>query len=362
MALILEKRQESLPREKSRGLDMIRARAPLRIGLAGGGTDVSPYPETFGGAVVSATVSRFAYASVQETRDGRIVLSSSDLGTTSEHNLDESVPVSDPMFLVKTCFNRLLSISGRKIDGGLTINTAVDAPPGSGLGSSSAMIVALVGALLEFFEVELSKNEIAKLAYSIERDDCKVPGGRQDQCSAVWGGINHFEFPTDDFVRVHPIKVSQSFSNEFEASTLLYFTGQSRDSAAIIQDQIENASSTDLHLLEPFHGIKEEASAARQALLKGSLSELAKIIDFGWRKKKATSSLVSNPEIENIISVAKDAGAMAAKVSGAGGGGFMFFVVPHEERHNLRTALRDFGGVSDTAHLIYSGLEVWRTP
>ena len=343
---------------KTTTFEKIRSRAPLRIGLAGGGTDLSPYVEQFGGAVLNVTIDRYAFASLTPRDDGRIVFEADDLSLAEVCDENEQVKVVLPLHRAVT--TRMLREFGSDRRYSFTLRTTVDAPAGSGLGSSSALVIAMVDALRELLEAPLGVYDVAHLAYEIERIDLGLSGGRQDQYAAAFGGLNFIEFLAEDRVIVNPMRVSRSVLYELESSIVICFSGQSRESAAIIDQQQSAMNQPDGQAMEAMHLLKADAIAMKRALSIGDLEELARILDRSWQAKKSTARSISNPRIEELLAISQTSGALAGKVSGAGGGGFMFFIVHPENRHRLITALNDAQGQASPVKFVEHGCQTWR--
>ncbi len=337
-----------------------RARAPLRLGLAGGGTDVSPYCDLYGGQVMNATIDRYAYAIVAP-REGKLAcFHALDVGHEEMHECDGVIDGRGPLQLLKGVYARV----SRDFLGGdrppLSVRTFSDAPPGSGLGSSSTMVVALVQAFAEYFSLPLGEYEVAQLAYDIERKDLKLTGGKQDQYAAAFGGFNFMEFYENDRVIVNPLRIKDWVRAELEASLVLYFTGVSRASAEIIDRQVRNIDAQDHDSTEATHRLKDEAIRMKECVLKGDLSGLGETMQAGWEAKKRMASGITNPLIDRMERIAFANGARAAKVSGAGGGGFMMFLGSPECRINLTRALLAEGGAILDFHFTKQGATAWR--
>ncbi len=339
----------------------VRARAPLRLGLAGGGTDVAPYCDQYGGYVMNAAIDKYAYAIVDEASDGMVELHALDRGASLRCEPGDTASGDPALQLLAGVYLRI----SRDYLGGarpaVRIRTYSDAPPGSGLGSSSTLVVALVAALAEYFGLALGEYETAHLAYEVERCDLSLAGGKQDQYAAAFGGFNFMEFHRDDRVIVNPLRIKDWVMAELEASLLLYFTGVSRESARIIDEQSRNAASGKQASVEAMHRLKLEAVQMKEALLKGDLHAFARTMQAGWEAKKQMASSISNPMIDSIEAVAAANGATATKVSGAGGGGFMMFVCDPAERVRLSQALLTQGGSLLDFHFNKRGATAWRT-
>lgn len=336
---------------------IVRARAPLRLGLAGGGTDVPPYCDQYGGYVMNAAIDRFAYATLDEAPDG--VACFEALDHEAAWRLGDPAPPPAVRLLVGT-YRRVCRDFLGDTEPALRIRTYSDAPPGSGLGSSSTLVVALLTALCEYFAIPLGEYEVARLAHSIEREDLALAGGKQDQYAAAFGGINFMEFQPGDRVIVNPLRVKEWILAELEASLVLYFTGVSRESARIIDEQSRNARSGDARSLDAMHALKEEAVHMKEAILRGDLAAFADTVRRGWEAKKRMATSITNPAIDAVERVAMANGARATKVSGAGGGGFMMFVCDPADRVRLCRALAGQGGRLLDFHFNPHGATAWR--
>jgi D-glycero-alpha-D-manno-heptose-7-phosphate kinase len=339
---------------------LIRARAPLRLGLAGGGTDVSPYCDTHGGYALNATIDRYAYAVVKPLDESVVRFVATDQQGVAIFPLEPGLPLDGKLNLHKAVYNHMVQHFNQGRPLALEMSTFCDAPVGSGLGSSSTLVVAMIKAFVELMNLPLDDYAIAHLAYKIERIDCGLQGGRQDQYSATFGGFNFMEFYADERAVINPLRIKNWIICELEASIVLYFTGVSRESAHIIADQSSNVKSGMTDALEAMHGIKREALAMKECLLRGDFVGLAESMHLGWENKKRSAKTVSNPRIDAIYDAAIQAGAMAGKVSGAGGGGFMWFFVPTEKRMDVIRTLNGFGGQVSNCHFTKHGTQAWR--
>lgn len=341
-------------------MTLIRARAPLRLGLAGGGSDVSPYCDTHGGYVLNATIDRYAYAVIKTLDEPVIRFVATDQQLEESRDISESIILSGKLDLHKAVYKHMISHfnGGNSIQ--MELSTFCDAPVGSGLGSSSTLVVAMIRAFAELLNVPLDDYAIAYLAYKIERLDCGLQGGRQDQYSATFGGFNFMEFYADDRTVINPLRIKNWIICELEASLVLFFTGISRESARIISDQSGNLKGGSAEALEAMHGIKREALIMKECLLRGDFSGLVESMRLGWESKKRSAKTVSNLYIDKIYEAAIGSGAMAGKVSGAGGGGFMLFFVPTEKRMSVIRALKQFEGEVSNCHFTPHGTQAWR--
>ena len=337
---------------------IFRSKAPLRIGLAGGGTDVSPYSDLFGGAVLNATISLSAYATIEVLEENKIILQAIDRNEAQSLEFEKELPLDGKLNLLKGVYNRIQKDYGLPT-GGFRLTTFVDAPAGSGLGTSSTLVVAIVGAFKEMLKLSLTEYETAQYAYSIERNDLALAGGKQDQYAATFGGVNFMEFYKDDKVIVNPLRIKPQHLHELENNLVLYYTQTSRDSATIITEQVNNVNKKNKKSIAAMHQLKEQANRMKEALLKGRLDEMGEILDFGFKQKTLMANNISNDAMESIYEAAKKAGATGGKISGAGGGGFMIFYCPGNCRHNVINVLNTFGGEVKKYSFVDYGLTTW---
>jgi len=339
---------------------IIRARAPLRLGLAGGGTDVSPYCDTYGGYVLNATIDRYAYAVITTLDEAVIRLVATDQQQSTACRLAPEIPLDGDLKLHRAVYNYMIRHHNQGEAIALELSTFCDAPTGSGLGSSSTLVVAMIKAFVELLNLPLDDYEIARIAFQIERVDCGLQGGRQDQYSATFGGFNFMEFYGDNKTIINSLRIKNWIVCELEASLVLYFTGISRESATIIADQSNNVQAGATDALTAMHGMKEEAQLMKECLLRGDFLGIVDSIRQGWENKKRSAKTVSNPHIDEVYSATLKAGALAGKVSGAGGGGFMWFFVPTERRMDVVRTLNSFGGEVSNCHFTNNGTQAWR--
>jgi D-glycero-alpha-D-manno-heptose-7-phosphate kinase len=335
-----------------------RSKAPLRIGLAGGGTDVSPYSDLYGGAILNATLSLYANAVIEPIDDKKIILEAIDRNESETFEYSTSLPINGTLDLLKGVYNRIQKDYGIK-EQGFRLSTYVDAPAGSGLGTSSTLVVAIIGAFTEMLRLPLGEYDMAHYAYDIERKDLNLAGGKQDQYAATFGGVNFMEFYSDDKVIVNPLRVKQQHLFELENNLLLYYTSTSRESAEIIKKQSKNVTDKKSSSIEAMHQLKQQAQMMKEALLKGKLNDIGEILDFGFQQKRQMAEGISNPMMEEIYETAKKAGATGGKISGAGGGGFMIFYCPGTTKFKVIKSLENFGGQHRNYQFVEHGLKTW---
>jgi D-glycero-alpha-D-manno-heptose-7-phosphate kinase len=335
-----------------------RSKAPLRIGLAGGGTDVSPYSDLYGGSIINATISLFAHATIEPLPGKKIVFHSFDKNESEESYLDELLSIDGHLVLLKGVYNAVIKDYG-PIESGFKLSTFVDAPAGSGLGTSSTLVVAIIGAFAEFLKLPLGEYDVAHYAFEIERNYLKMAGGKQDQYAATFGGINFMEFYKEDKVIVNPLRIKQEYILELENNLLLYYTTTNRKSSQIIEQQSKNVIEKNGSSIEAMHQLKQQAILMKEAVLKGNLDDIGEIFDFGHRQKIKMAEGISNPLMEEIYHDAKLAGASGGKISGAGGGGYMIFYCPANTKYNVIKKLEKFGGAHRNYQFVEHGLKTW---
>lgn len=339
-------------------MKIVRSQAPLRLGLAGGGTDIDLYCEKYGGYVLNATISMYIRCTIKERDDGKIVFDSPDTNCLVEYESAESLALDGMLDLYKCIYNRLVRDFIKK-PLSFSLHTYSDAPSGSGLGGSSTLVVAIIAAFVEWLHLPLGEYDVAKLAFEIEREEMGIVGGAQDQYAATFGGFNFMEFYGDKRVIVNPLRVKNWIVSELESQVVLYFTNITREAKDIEshkKGKLQGGKS-----LEAMHQIKQDASDMKEALLKGYFKNIARILGKSWESKKVISEIVSNDEVDRIYRLAMDSGAYSGKISGAGAGGFMFFMVDPIRKYNLVKKLNTEGGGGYVAefNFVKEGVKSW---
>ena len=321
------------------------AQAPLRIGFSGGGTDVAPYRTQFGGAVVTCSISKFVYTRIFPISDPRFELCSLDQETQLSFTLSDARLSQDSLARVPSAIKLHLAthqwIIETYLDGKtpcIRVETFSEAPTGSGLGGSSTLVVSLLTAYSRYFDLELQPEETASAAFYIEREICGFAGGLQDQYASAFGGLNFLKFGPGSGVEVEPIKVPNGFIERLNASLLMLNTGISRHSATIITNQQEKMSRGSESVAD-FDRLKQSAFQMRDAIESNDIDRVAELMFSAWAHKRATSTKVSNSDLDRLIDIAIENGALAGKVSGAGGGGFLLFMTPVSKRKNVIDSL-----------------------
>ncbi|MEO0108894.1 MAG: GHMP kinase [candidate division WOR-3 bacterium] len=334
---------------------LIRARAPLRISFAGGGTDVPPFPAQEGGCVLNATINKHSYGALHPCPDSRIHIESLDFGAQLDYDPTELSRYDGTMALVQAAVRKIKAPDSE----GFSLFLHSDVPPGTGLGSSSSMMVTLVGLLKEHENLPLSNYEIAEMAFAIERKELGIEGGYQDQYAATFGGLNFMEF-TSDRVIVNPLRIGADTLNELEHNLLLCYTGGTRLSARIIEDQVARYERSEPSTVGALRELKQIAQDMKRALLQGRLNDFAELMSAAWQSKQRLSDKIVTPRVAEMHEAALKAGALGGKLSGAGGGGFLMFYCPFEKKHKVAAVLKQMGGVVTDFAFEPSGLQTWR--
>lgn len=333
---------------------LLRARTPLRVSFAGGGTDVPPYPVDEGGQVLSATINRYVYGTLRPREDRQIGIQSLDLDEVASMALGDTAPSGGRLDLIKAAIHKVAKDAEQGFD--LFLHSA--APPGSGLGSSSAVVVTLIGLLNQYMRIPLTNYEIAAMALEVERKDLGLGGGAQDQYAAAFGGFNFIEF-TGDRVVVNPLRIPSDTVRELEYNLMLCFTGSTRVSDHIIEDQTNRFQTGESSTVDGLHMQKELSVEMKNALLQGELTKFGHLLSTAWRFKKQMSSKITNPHIDELYDEAINQGAIGGKVTGAGGGGYMLLYCPYDRQHKVQTAMHALGAEVHQFEFEHRGLVTW---
>jgi D-glycero-alpha-D-manno-heptose-7-phosphate kinase len=333
---------------------IIRSKAPLRISFCGGGTDVSPYVEERGGVVLSVTIDKYAYASLRIRDDQSISVQSLDYDIVAKYRVDDDLEYNGELDLVKAVIRNMCN--GNKQ--GLDFFMHSDAPPGSGLGSSSTVVVALIGLIKHWQRLPLTNYEIADLAYQIERVDLKIKGGMQDQYAAVFGGFNFIEFGRDAVI-VNPLRIEDDVINELQYNLLLCYTGRTRLSANIITTQVDNYVRKEGEVLAAMDELKVITVALKNSLLQGRLDDFGALLNEAWFNKKKMAKQITSTTIDTLYETARKNGALGGKILGAGGGGYLLLYTPFDRKHIIAEELEKLGGQVVEFTFDYHGLQTW---
>lgn len=329
-----------------------RSRAPLRISFCGGGTDVSPYTEERGGVVLSTTIDKYAYASLRPRADDDIEVRSLDYDIVAQYDRRDALPMDGKLDLVKAVINHF------QVPTGLDLFLHSDAPPGSGLGSSSTLVVALLGVFRHWLKLTMTDYELAALAYQIERIDLGIAGGKQDQYAAAFGGFNFIEFHADAVI-VNPLRIESATLNELEYRLLLCYTGQTRLSAHILTEQVAGYVERKASVVDALDGMKALTVQLKNALLLNALDRFGELLHEAWVLKKQLATRISDAHIDDLYNRARTAGAIGGKILGAGGGGYLLLYCPFERKHIIAAELASAGAQPVDFAFEERGVQTW---
>jgi len=333
---------------------IVRSKAPLRISFCGGGTDIAPYKDERGGVVLSATIDKYAYGSMRLREDRNITVKSLDYDMVTKYHLDDEMKYDGELDLVKAAIKTLNN--GYKQGFDFFIHS--DAPPGSGLGSSSTMVVALIGLLKHWQRLPLTNYEIADIAYHIEREDLGIKGGMQDQYAAVFGGFNFIEFGAKSVV-VNPLRIDREIINELEYHLLLCYTGKTRLSANIISTQIDGYLQKKEDVIYAMDQMKKITIDMKNALLQRRVDDFGMLLHEAWLHKKKMASQITNDHIDLLYETARKHGTLGGKVLGAGGGGYLLLYCEFDKKHIVAAELEKIGGQVVEFTFDHYGLQTW---
>ena len=324
---------------------IIRSKAPLRIGIGGGGTDLDSYCNYYTGLVLNATISKYAHCTIHEIDQNKVIFESKDLNQKQELDSKVFFKLNGKMDLYKAVYNRIIKDNKLK-SLKIKLTTFSEIPSSSGLGGSSTIVVTMIKAYDTFLNLKLSKQQIAKMAFEIEREDVGIIGGAQDQYTASFGGINFMTFHDNKKVSVNPLILSGEIIRDLEKSLILFYTRISRHASQIEYEKksILNKKKS----LDAMHRLKNNAIELKNLLENGKIKKMGELLDQSWKNKKSISEKVSNEKIDEIYDTCLKNGAFGGKISGAGGGGFMFLIVDFQKKESLINLINDnFGDVYD---------------
>ena len=320
------------------------------MGLAGGGTDVDPFCSTYGSFMINVTINKYAHCTVSDDV-AETVYVATDLGI-GDHT-------GDKLLLHKHTLDYVRKLVDDTSNRPLKISTYVDAPQGSGLGSSSCLVVAMISALAKYYGLNLFPEHIAKYAYDIERIICGYKGGWQDQYASAFGGFNVMEYKFGHY-NVRPIEISHALYNNLEESLKIIYSNTSRDSANIIDDQAKHVIEKDPNVMLATEQVKTNAKRYYDCLVNDDYNGIIKCMRVAWTAKKNMSSKISNSCIEDIIDNAYMSGGLAAKISGAGGGGYIQFLVEPEHVCIFKNKMKGNGYIVEDVKFEKHGVRAWK--
>lgn len=338
-------------------MKIIRSQTPLRLGLAGGGTDINLYCDKYTGYVLNTTISLYIHCTLIPRDDNTIIFDSPDTNSYAKYDSKSHLENDGNLDIFKAVYNRIVKDFTHK-PLSFSLHTYSDVPSGSGLGGSSTLVVGIIQAFTEWLNLPLGEYDIAKLAYEIEREDLGIVGGAQDQYAATFGGFNFMEFYDNKRVIVNPLRIKNWIASELESRVVLYFTNITREAKDI--EEHKKGKLGDSKSLEAMHAIKQDAVAMKEALFRADFDTIAQILGKSWKSKKIISDIVSNDELDRIYDLAMENGAYSGKTSGAGAGGFMFFLVDPVKKYNLIKILNQQSGYVQDFSFTKEGTKSWK--
>ncbi|WP_086232189.1 D-glycero-D-manno-heptose 7-phosphate kinase [Campylobacter devanensis] len=338
-------------------MKIVRSQTPLRLGLAGGGTDINLYCDKYTGYVLNATISLYIHCTLIPRDDNTIIFDSPDTNSYAKYDSKSHLENDGNLDIFKAVYNRIVKDFTHK-PLSFSLHTYSDVPSGSGLGGSSTLVVGIIQAFTEWLNLPLGEYDIAKLAYEIEREDLGIVGGAQDQYAATFGGFNFMEFYDNKRVIVNPLRIKNWIASELESRVVLYFTNITREAKDI--EEHKKGKLGDSKSLEAMHAIKQDAVAMKEALFRADFDTIAQILGKSWKSKKIISDIVSNDELDRIYNLAMENGAYSGKTSGAGAGGFMFFLVDPIKKYNLIKILNQQSGYVQDFSFTKEGTKSWK--
>ncbi len=330
---------------------MLIARAPMRISLGGGGTDLEAYYATYGGLVISTAINKYFYAilTTDETDDLQVI--SADYRSLFRHSPYNDLFWNGDLALPKAVLHHF------GIRRGLNLFVASEVPPGTGLGSSSAAAVTMVRAISTLMEQPMTRQQVAEVASYIEINKMGMPIGKQDQYASAFGGFNTITFSSQG-VTVEPLQIAPEVRQTLERRLLLFFTGSSRDSTSILKHQRKSTQDQDNTVLQALHNIKRVASEVQSCLEQGDLDEFAHLLDYSWREKRRLAPGLSTNFIDDCYDLALQQGAAGGKITGAGGGGFLLLYCEEQAQESVTRALEERGLKRMNFHFDHQGATV----
>ena len=331
----------------------IRSRAPVRISFAGGGTDITPFMEDYGGAVLNATINLYAWTTLETDNIRGIEIVSDNYSKKIFAPNKEELGKDGELQLIKTIIHNM-----NHIDGNFNVYLRSEVPPGSGLGGSGAAFASVIGAFNHLLnEKRMSLYDIAEMSYSLERNDMGIPGGCQDQYATVFGGINFLELKSPNNVKINPLRLPKSTIYELEKRLVLVNVGDRKNSFNILLDQVKAYDTKDQ--IETLKKTKEMAYIMKYQLLKGDIDAFGTSLDKAWQEKKKFSKHITNPRIDELYNLALQTGAIGGKITGAGGGGHMLFLCKENIEHKVAEALQSMDCKIIPFSFDFDGLQTW---
>jgi len=335
-------------------MKILRAKVPLRVSFNGGGTDVDPYCEKFGGIVFSATINKYVHASLEKRIDNKIKIISLDYNQVVKFNIKKELAITGNLKLVKAIINHF-----KPYKKGFNLNIYCDAPTGSGLGTSGSLGSMLVMLLSKFKKKKTSKAKAAEIALKIERENVKINGGKQDQYAGIYGGFNILNFKKGYKCKVIKFNLEKNFIDELNYNSLLIYTKKTHYSNDLLTHQIERYKNNTNNTIEALHEMKKINMKFINLFKKKKNYEIGKFLDYSWNLKKKMNPKVTTSSIDNLYNELKKLGIAGGKILGAGGGGYMLIILPFYLKNKAMKVIKKFKmEISDFA-FEKSGIKIW---
>lgn len=340
----------------------VKSRAPLRIGISGGGTDIESFSKIHSGCVINGAINLYSTCLIKLTNNKYHIFTSlnNNKSIKIHKNRDLELKHDDQLDLIIGVYKYFIKYFAINDKHKIEIKTYLDVPGGSGLGGSSTLIVSLIEGLKKIYNQVFDDYEAAEIAYKIERKFLKIPGGKQDQYAAVFGGINYMDFEKNGRVIVNRLNIVHDIINELEDNLVLFYTDQRRNHHEVINKQIKNIGVSNNKTINNLKKIKSECQEMKSILLKNELVKIPETFIKSWSFKKKISDNVTDAKFDKLLSQALKNGAMAGKWSGAGGGGFMIFYTDYNNKRKLINFLSDrpFGKIYNFS-FVKHGAQSW---
>lgn len=314
---------------------MLIVRSPVRISFGGGGTDLPAYYEQFGGSVLSVAINKYFYTVLTARSDGRIQVISSDLRVFQSWHDIATADLRGSSLEIP-----LAVLKEMNCDIAVDLFLASEIPPGTGLGSSASVCVNILKTLSTYLQQPISKYDLAERSFHIARHLLGKHVGKQDEYAAAFGGLNFISFHSDGSTLVEPVDVNPAVLAELQNNLMLFFTGSAHHSWSILKEQELSTRNQTGSAVDALHDVKALGLRMRGALQQGDIRELGILMHEGWQAKRRISTKISTPRIDELYTLAREAGALGGKITGAGGGGFLLLYCEPQLQPAVREAMR----------------------
>lgn len=333
---------------------ILRAKIPLRISLNGGGTDVDPYCEKFGGVVVSSAIDKYVYTSLETRNDQKIKIISLDYNQTVSFNIKKKIAITGNLKLIKAIIDYLGPYKK-----GFNLSIHCDAPTGSGLGTSGSLGSMLVMLISEFKKKKISKHKAAEIALDIERNKTKISGGKQDQYAGLFGGFNLLKFKDGYKCKVKKINLKKNFIDELNYNCLLIYTKKNHYSNDLLDEQIKRYKKNTSNTIDSLHKMKKINKSLLKYLNNNNIYQVGKFLDYTWNLKKKVNPLVTTMDINKLYKDLKKIGVTGGKILGAGGGGYLLVILPFYLKNKAIKVVKKYKMEVSDFNFENEGIKIW---